>query len=243
MTSTQTSRLAGLTTSLAVKAPVKVATTANVTLSGEQTIDGVACVTGNRVLVKDQTDGTENGIYKVDTSEWARAKDFDGQYDVVQGTLILVNGGDTHSGIWRVSTADDITLGTTALTFQKIAILVANLESFVVAVSDEASTLTSGLAKVTFRLPYDFNLTSVVATLSTASSSGSVTFDINKNGSSILSTLLTIDQSEETSLTASVAAVVSDDECLAGDEITVDVDDAGTSASGAKMMLIGRQPL
>ena len=85
MSSTQTSRLEGLTTSLAVKAPVKVATTASITLSGEQTIDGSACVTGERVLVKNQSDGTENGLYDVDTASWTRSKDFNGAYDVVQG--------------------------------------------------------------------------------------------------------------------------------------------------------------
>jgi len=154
-----------------------------------------------------------------------------------------VNSGDTNSGVWRVSTADDITIGSTSLAFQKIALLVANLESFVAAVSDEASTLTAGLSKLTFRMPYDFDLTSIVATLSTASSSGSVTIDVNINGSSILSTLITIDANEETSATALVAAVISTSSLQEGDEVTVDVDDAGTSAAGAKIMLIGRQPL
>ena len=55
MSSTQTDRIDGLSTSVAMKAPVVVATTANITLSGLQTIDGVSVVTGDRVLVKDQT--------------------------------------------------------------------------------------------------------------------------------------------------------------------------------------------
>jgi len=63
MASTTTERLAGVMASLAGKAPVRVGTTANITLSAAQTIDGVAVVADDRVLVKDQTDGTENGIY------------------------------------------------------------------------------------------------------------------------------------------------------------------------------------
>lgn len=66
MGSTITDRLAGVTASLASKAPVRAATTANITLSGAQTIDAVAVVADDRVLVKNQTDGTENGIYCVD---------------------------------------------------------------------------------------------------------------------------------------------------------------------------------
>lgn len=62
---------------LTLKAPVKAATTANITLSNEQTIDGVSVVAGDRVLVKDQTTGTENGIYVVVSSgSWTRATDY-----------------------------------------------------------------------------------------------------------------------------------------------------------------------
>ena len=78
MTSTTTDRLAGATTSLAVKAPVIAATTANITLSGEQTIDSVAVVADDRVLVKNQTDGIENGVYTAASGAWVRAIDFDG---------------------------------------------------------------------------------------------------------------------------------------------------------------------
>jgi hypothetical protein len=61
---------------LAWKAPVRVATTgANITLSGLQTIDGVALAAGNRVLVKDQTDAITNGIYAANTGPWVRTSD------------------------------------------------------------------------------------------------------------------------------------------------------------------------
>ena len=98
-------RIQGLSGSLAVKAPVRVATTANITLSGEQTIDAVAVVEGNRVLVKNQTDTTENGIYDVSTGAWTRSLDFDGVNDLVQGTAIVVQQGTVSGGtMWKVTT-------------------------------------------------------------------------------------------------------------------------------------------
>src|SRR3990167_2285900 len=97
MASTSTDRRLGVNTGMAVKVPVKAATTANITLSGEQTIDGVACVTDDRVLVKNQTTASENGIWVVDTGAWSRAKDFNGTYDAVNGTMIRVNEGSTNA--------------------------------------------------------------------------------------------------------------------------------------------------
>lgn len=115
----QTDRLAGLLGNSAFKVPVRAASTAALTLSGEQTVDGVALVTGNRVLVKDQADGTENGIYVVDTGAWSRAKDFDGTYDVVKGTIVLVTDGATGVRYYRITTENDITIGTTAIAFEQ----------------------------------------------------------------------------------------------------------------------------
>lgn len=106
MSGTTVDRLNGITDGVAVKAPCRVATTANITLSGEQTIDGVAVVAGNRVLVKDQTDTTTNGIYTASTGTWARAYDFDGTGDIVQGTQVFVASGTaSENSTWRISTA------------------------------------------------------------------------------------------------------------------------------------------
>lgn len=98
--------------------PVKVASIANLTLSGEQTVDGVALVTSDRVLVKAQTDASENGIYVVDAGAWTRASDFDGAGEVVNGAVVNVTGG-TQRGAWIVNTADPITIGTTAINWQR----------------------------------------------------------------------------------------------------------------------------
>jgi hypothetical protein len=118
MASTAIDRLDGLSSSAAIKGPVRVATTANITLYGEQTIDGVAVVDGDRVLVKDQTAGYENGIYVVNTGQWRRSRDFNRTRDVVKGTMIFVNEGTANSEtMWAVSADDPVDVGTDAITF------------------------------------------------------------------------------------------------------------------------------
>ena len=120
MTTTSVDRINGARSSLAIKAPCIAATTANITLSGEQTIDGIACVTDDRVLVKDQTTTTANGIYVVDSGAWSRAPDFDGNEDITKGTITLVVSGTTNSNTyWRVTTTGDITIGSSNITFEE----------------------------------------------------------------------------------------------------------------------------
>lgn len=113
-----TDRIDGLSTSVAIKAPVRVATTAAITLSGQQSIDGVNVVANDRVLVKDQADARTNGIYMVQTGLWTRAKDFDGARDVVEGTLIyVVDGNSLGDTYWRCTTVDLVIFGDTDITF------------------------------------------------------------------------------------------------------------------------------
>lgn len=114
--------------------------------------------------------------------------------------------------------------------------------SLLVACSDESTALTAGTAKVTFRMPYTLKLTAARASLSTASSSGLVTVDINEGGASIFSTPLTIDASEKTSTTAATPAVLGDLTLADDSEMTVDIDGAGTGAKGLKITLIGNLP-
>ena len=114
-------------------------------------------------------------------------------------------------------------------------------EALVLAASDETTALTTGTAKVTFRMPYAFTLTSVRASLTTAQTSGSIfTVDINDSGTTILSTKLTIDNTEKTSTTAATAAVISDTALADDAEITIDIDQVGDgTAKGLKVVLIG----
>lgn len=111
--------------------------------------------------------------------------------------------------------------------------------SLVVALSDETTAITTGNAKVTLRAPYAFTLTGVKASLTTASSSGTPTVDINEGGVSVLSTLLTIDANETTSTTAATPAVISDSAIADDAELTFDIDVAGTGAKGLKVYLTG----
>ncbi len=112
-----------------------------------------------------------------------------------------------------------------------------------VAAGDEATAITVGTGKVTFRAPFAFTVTGVRASLTTASSSGTPTFDINEGGTTILSTKLTVDANERTSTTAATPAVISDGAIADDAEITVDVDVAGTGAAGPKIWLIGTRSL
>jgi len=109
------------------------------------------------------------------------------------------------------------------------------------AASDETTALTAGTAKVTFRMPYAMTVTEVRASLTTAQASGSIfTVDINESGTSILSTKLTIDNTEKTSTTAATPAVISDTALADDAEITIDIDQIGNgTATGLKITLIG----
>ena len=111
--------------------------------------------------------------------------------------------------------------------------------SLIVAVGDEATELIAGTAKVTFRLPHAVTLTAVRASLTTVSSSGGVTVDINEGGATILSTKLSIDANEKTSATAAAPAIISDGALADDAEITIDIDASGTGATGLKVALIG----
>jgi parallel beta-helix repeat protein len=109
-----------------------------------------------------------------------------------------------------------------------------------VALSDETTTITNtGNPKATIRAPYAFALLSVRATLSTVSSSGVVTVDVNDGGTTMLSTKLTVDASEKTSTTAATPAVLSDTTIANDAELTFDIDTAGTGAKGLKVWLYG----
>ena len=114
-------------------------------------------------------------------------------------------------------------------------------EAIQLAASDETTALTTGTAKVTFRMPFAMTLTEVRASLTTAQASGTIfTVDINEGGTSVLSTKLTIDNTELTSTTAATPAVISDTALADDAEITIDIDQVGDgTGTGLKITLIG----
>lgn len=138
MTSPSTDRRFGLSSSVAIKAPVACATTANLTLSGEQTIDGVLTA-GSRVLVKNQTSGVDNGIYLSDSGTWEREPDCDGARDLVRGSAIHVIGGTLGAGWWECSTTGTIVVGTTSIAFTQISSLSSQTSFTTISVSGAAS--------------------------------------------------------------------------------------------------------
>lgn len=121
------------------------------------------------------------------------------------------------------------------------SVVSSELEEIGLAVSDESTNLTTGTVKLTFRMPFTMRLTAVRASVNTAPTGSTLIVDINEDGVSILSTRITIDASEETSETAATPPVISDS-LLANDaEITIDIDQVGSTISGKglKVWLIG----
>lgn len=180
----------------------------------------------------------------------------------VTGTLPVANGGTGVATATAYAVLCGGTTGTGA--FQSVSgvgtsgqVLTSNgtdalptwqnntpTESIIIACSDETSDLTTGTAKVTFRMPYAFTLTAVRASVTTAPTGASLlTIDINEGGSTILSTKITIDASEKTSTTAATQPVISDSSLADDAEMTVDIDQVGstTPGKGLKVYLIGKR--
>lgn len=142
MTSVTTDRRQGVNSGKAIKVSCRAATTVAITLSGEQTVDGVALVTGDRCLVKNQASSVGNGIYVVDTGSWTRAIDFDGTYDIGEGTLIPVNHGNTNvDTTWRVTSTGTLVPGTSGLVLARAVLSSAAAVSFAQAGSGISATL------------------------------------------------------------------------------------------------------
>jgi len=111
----------GAINGLSWKAPCVAATTANIALTGTQTIDGVAVVAGNRVLVKNQTTASGNGIYVVAAGAWARAADSTTAAQL-ENEATYIDQGTTQAGTgWTMTTPLPITVGTTSLTYAQFS--------------------------------------------------------------------------------------------------------------------------
>lgn len=112
----------GVAQGLDIKGSVRVATTANITLSGLQTVDGVSLASGDRVLVKNQTDASQNGIYVASASAWARGVDFNTAAKASAGSFVFVEEGTAQADTgWVHTTNAPITLGTTPLTWSQFS--------------------------------------------------------------------------------------------------------------------------
>ena len=122
LNSTVNTAINNLKQNLDIKDDVVVATTGNITLTGVQTIDGVAVVAGDRVLVKDQTAASANGIYVVSAGAWTRSADADTSAKLTTGAFVYASQGTANGKTsFILTTTGAVTLGTTNLTFSTFA--------------------------------------------------------------------------------------------------------------------------
>ncbi len=113
----------GVASGLDMKASVRIASAgSNLSLTGLGAVDGVTPVAGDRVLAKDQTTPAQNGIYIAASGAWTRATDADQNAEVTSGMFTFVEEGTSNAGTgWVLSTANPITVGTTALSFAQFS--------------------------------------------------------------------------------------------------------------------------
>lgn len=171
------------------KEPVRAATTTNITLSGAQTIDGVSVGAGDRVLVKNQSTGSVNGIYLAASGAWSRATDFDAASEVVGAAVFVSEGTTGGNSQWNMTTDGPVTIGTTALVWAQvgggtsytagggigISGGVISVDPVVVA-RKYAATIGDGLA-TTITLTHNLNTQDVAVSVKEASGHAGVLVD------------------------------------------------------------------
>jgi hypothetical protein len=156
------------------------------------------------------------------------------------GALVFANSPTLVTPALGTPASGDLT-NCTGLPVAGLASFVGLPVSIQLACSDEATALTTGTAKLTFRMPHAMTVTAVRASVGTAPTGSTLVVDINEGGTTILSTELSIDATEKTSTTAATPAVISDTALADDAEITIDIDQIGSTIAGAglKITLIG----
>lgn len=142
----------------------------------------------------------------------------------------VATGGTTGQKLTKTSGADFATAWT------------SDVVVFQFSISDLVTALATGTNSGYFDAPFPFTITEVIATLLAASTSGLPQFNLKKNGTTILSTQITVDANETSSLTAAAPPVVSVTAVAKGDRITCDIVAAGTGAKGAQITVVGTKP-
>jgi hypothetical protein len=127
----------------AYKQSVRCSTTANITLSGTQTIDGIAVVAGDRVLVKNQSTASQNGIYVVAAGAWTRSPDSDNASEI-GAAVVNVDSGTTNGGeLWTTTFRTTDTLGTTAMNWYEV---LYNTGTWDISISGNAANVSGTVA-------------------------------------------------------------------------------------------------
>jgi len=170
--------------------------------------------------------------------------------DVSSGRILVIGAGRTNDVPNELTALTGVALndtdlgsftGTTIPDDQSIKQALQALEGaveapediYIITCSDETTDLTTGTAKVTFRMPVAGTLTAVKAIVTTAPVGSDLIVDINEVGTSVLSTKLSIDDGEKTSETAAIPPVISDSALADDAEITIDIDQVGSGTAGA----------
>ncbi|RWK53497.1 right-handed parallel beta-helix repeat-containing protein [Mesorhizobium sp.] len=147
MATTSVDQVTGYGETVAYKAPCRLATTANIALSGLQTIDGVVTAANDRVLVRCQSTPSQNGIYIAASSAWQRARDMDSNRDLTRGTRVYVTEGDSGPAEFEVTTESPITVGSSSIAFDLSAGSVnAAALSAAAAAAEASADIAAGLA-------------------------------------------------------------------------------------------------
>lgn len=174
----------------AYKQSVRCATTANITLSGTQTIDGIAVVAGDRVLVKNQTTASQNGIYVVSAGAWTRALDADSSAEIGAG-IVNVDSGTANGGeLWTTTFRVTDTLGTTSMNWYEV---LYNTGTWGISITGSAATLTT--ARTINGTSFNGSASITTANWGTArtlSFTGDVTGSSSVNGSADVATAMTL---------------------------------------------------
>ena len=150
------------------KSECRVATTANLgALSGLLTVDGITLAVGDRVLVKDQTTNTQNGIYVVAAGAWARATDADADAEIKSAAVFILSGTVNLDSGW-VCTTDSPVIGTSAIVFAQF--------------TGASISAGSGLVKTGNTLELDLNSLTDVSSGFDTSNDMIVIVDVSANG-------------------------------------------------------------
>ena len=193
-------------------------------------------LTNHEAYIGSASSPTTGNSFTLSTTKVLGAKAFlyvdttgDSAFPTITGTR-LMDGSYFEAG--QIFEGKIFWDGTNAnLTWKKVGQQSRKVE-FIVACSDETTDLTTGTAKVTFRMPYAMTLQEVRAGVNVAPTGSTLIVDINESGTTILSTKLSIDASEKTSTTATAPAVISDATLADDAEITIDIDQIGSTVAG-----------
>jgi len=180
---TSTDLRLGVNATAAIKVACIAASTGNLTLEAEQTVDGIALTEDDRCFAKDQTDATEIGIYIVSTGTWTRAPDFDGSFDIGEGTIVPVSRGTTNADTyWRLTNTGEIVVGTTEITVAATTVLSSAIlnDGSVKMIADLAPNVTDTYDLGTTLLKWeDFHLNGNALVGGTMGVTGAATFSGN----------------------------------------------------------------